>query len=285
MKRLFPFAWISLCCTLVLSSFSTEYDDPDGKAGASGAPGETTCNDTDCHNSFALNSGSGSISIASPDLTDWAYVPGTTYTISVTVAQSSINLFGLCFEALKPNGDNAGTLHTGAGTQIKNKTVGGFQRKSITHNNNTGASANSHTFTFTWTAPTTDIGTITFYVAGLAANGDDHESNDRVYSTSQQVTAASVGLIEILNNGDRMHVYPNPASSKIQFNLSDVSSLAEEAIVLDNLGKTVARFPKNTWGISGNTGLLNIDNLSGGNFTLCFTSKGRVIEHCNFIKE
>ena len=285
MKRLFPFAWISLCCTLVLSSFSTEYDDPDGKAGASGAPGETTCNDTDCHNSFALNSGSGSISIASPDLTDWAYVPGTTYTISVTVAQSSINLFGLCFEALKPNGDNAGTLHAATGTQIKNKTVGGFQRKSITHNNNTGASANSHTFTFTWTAPTTDIGTITFYVAGLAANGDDHESNDYVYSTSQEVTAASVGLFEIMNYRESIHVFPNPATSKIQFNLTAVSSLVDEAIIMDLKGNTIARFPKNTWNISGNNGLLDIDNLPFGSYTICFASKGRVIGHSTFIKQ
>ncbi|MFM7725242.1 MAG: choice-of-anchor V domain-containing protein, partial [Flavobacteriales bacterium] len=188
MKKLINLGLLGALCLIFLSSSFSLQDDPDGKAGASGAPSETTCNDTDCHNSFAVNSGSGSITISSTDLTDWAYVPGTTYTISITVEQAAINLFGLCFEALKPNGDNAGTLHAGIGTQIKNKTVGGFQRKSITHNNNTGASANTHTFTFTLDAPATDIGDITFYVAGLAANGDDHESDDRVYSTLDAVT-------------------------------------------------------------------------------------------------
>lgn len=285
MNKHFIISCIALAGVIMLTSASANYDDPNGKAGVSGGLNEETCAASGCHDSYSLNSGTGSITISSPNMTNWTYVPGTTYTISVTVAQTNINLFGLCFEALKSNGDNAGTLHAGTGTQIKNKTVGAFQRHSITHNTNTGASANTHTFTFTWDAPTTDVGNVTFSVAGLAANGNGNESGDRVYSTTQVVTSASVGLDEIMRDRESLSVFPNPASSKIQFNLTAVSSLVDEAIIMDLKGNTIARFPKNTWNISGNNGLLDIENLTLGTYTLCFASKGRVIGHSTFIKE
>lgn len=275
MKKLINLGLLGALCLIFLSSSYSLQDDPDGKAGASGAPGETTCNDTDCHNSFAVNSGTGSISISSPNLTDWAYVPGTTYTISVTVEQSAINLFGLCFEALKPNGDNAGTLHAGTGTQIKNKTIGGFQRKSITHNDNTGASANTHTFTFTWDAPTTDIGDITFYVAGLAANDNGNEIGDRVYSTSQVVTASSVGLNEIISRGLEKNLYPNPAIDQIHFTLSDFTTKPDEVRIVSLNGATVAILRSNDFMTEGNRVALPISQLAAGTYTLYFTANGK----------
>lgn len=284
MKKLISFSFpLSLCLMFLLSSYSLQ-DDPDGKAGASGAPGETTCNDTDCHNSFAVNSGDGSVTISSSDLLNWSYQPGETYTISVTVEQSAINLFGLCFEALKPNGDNAGTLHAGTGTQIKNKTIGGFQRKSITHNTNTGATANAHTFTFTWDAPATDIGDITFYVAGLAANGDDHESDDRVYSTSQVITAASVGLNEIAGSKNTILAFPNPTHHNLTFATNELSTLVNEIIIIDASGKTVLSSKKSDWQISGNNASIDIENLTTGQYTLCFVANGRVISSTGFHK-
>jgi hypothetical protein len=282
MKKLINLGLIGSLCFILLSSSYSLQDDPDGKAGASGAPGETTCNDTDCHNSFAVNSGTGSISISSPDLIDWSYVPGTTYTLSVTVEQSAINLFGLCFEALKPNGDNAGTLHAGIGTQIKNKTIGGFQRKSITHNNNTGATSNTHTFTFTWDAPTTDIGDITFYAAGLAANGDDHESDDRVYSTSQVVTASSVGLDEIARNGMEKHLFPNPASDFIHFSPAEFTISPDEVRVVALNGATVAILKNNSFSQANDRVAIPIAQLQEGTYTLYFLAQGRTIGFASF---
>lgn len=282
MKKLINLGLLGSLCLILLSSSYSMQDDPDGKAGASGAPGETTCNDTDCHNSFAVNSGTGSITISSPDLTDWAYVPGTTYTISVTVEQSAINLFGLCFEALKPNGDNAGTLHAGVGTQIKNKKVGGFQRKSITHDDNTGASANAHTFTFTWDAPATDIGDITFYVAGLAANGDDHESDDRVYSTSQVVTASSVGLDEIARNGMEKHLFPNPASDFIHFSPAEFTIVPDEVRIVALNGATVAILKNNSFSQANDRVAIPTAQLQEGTYTLYFLAQGRTIGFASF---
>ncbi|MFM2201471.1 MAG: hypothetical protein RL040_671 [Bacteroidota bacterium] len=272
---------LAMLIVFTLSSYSLQ-DDPNGKAGASGAPGETTCNTTSCHNSYTLNSGTGSITITSPDLVNWAYVPGTTYTISVTVAQTGINLFGVCFEALKPNGDNAGLLHAGVGTQIKTKTVSGFQRKSITHNTNTGATAASHTFTFTWDAPTTDIGAITFYVAGLAANGNTTEVGDRVYSTSQVVTSTSLNLNELVNSRLEKNVYPNPANDVLHASVADFAQTPDQVNILNLQGATIATRSATEWKSENNLITLPIQDLPAGTYNLIFTHKGRAVGFSKF---
>jgi hypothetical protein len=269
---------------LLFTSSQFSQDDPDGKAGVSGAPNENTCNDTDCHNSYAVNSGTGSITISSSNLTNWTYTPGTTYSITVTVAQSNINLFGLCFEALKANGDNAGTLVAGNDTQIKLKTVGGFQRKSITHDNNTGATANSHSFTFNWTAPATNIGDITFYAAGLAANDNGNELGDRVYSTSQVVSASAVGLQEIVDQQSTLDVYPNPASNAIRFKNGGLISMVDAVTIIDSNGRTILTQNKGNWQSTEQESSIDISTLKPGFYTACFSSKGRIVQHANFQK-
>jgi hypothetical protein len=282
MNRLISLGFpLAMLIVFTLSSYSLQ-DDPNGKAGASGAPGETTCNTTSCHNSYTLNSGTGSITITSPDLVNWAYVPGTTYTISVTVAQTGINLFGVCFEALKPNGDNAGLLHAGVGTQIKTKTVSGFQRKSITHNTNTGATAASHTFTFTWDAPATDIGAITFYVAGLAANGNTTELGDRVYSTSQVVTSASVGLLELSHSRIEKTVYPNPATEAVHVSLADFAQIPDQISILNLQGVMVAAISNTEWKSENNLLTIPIRDIPVGSYNLVFTQKGKAIGFAKF---
>jgi len=284
MKKILIWSSFAIACVFMLTSASSNYENPNGKAGVSGAPGEGTCADSGCHSSFALNSGTGSVTITSPDLTNWNYVPGNTYTISVTVAQTNIGLFGLCFEALKPSGDNAGTLVAGSGTQIKTKTVGGVVRRSITHNTNTGASSNSHTFTFTWDAPATDEGAITFYVSGMAANGNGNETGDRIYSTSQVVTSGTVGLDEIITGNKSLAIFPNPTTEKLLCPTTNVPSTVNEAYIVDMQGRTVMTFAKNQWSQQDNNIVFDLNSLNAGNYMLCLASKGQIVRSANFQK-
>jgi Secretion system C-terminal sorting domain/Reeler domain len=281
------FTWIfgAAMCLVLFSSSSSYSDNPNGKAGVTGAPGEQTCAKSGCHDTYTLNSGTGTVTIASPNLVNWEYTPGTTYTISVTVAQSGINLFGLCFEALQSNGDNAGTLHAGTGTQIKNLTVSGFSRHSITHNTNTGASANTHTFTFTWDAPTTDIGDVTFYVAGMTCNGNGNEAGDHVFTTSQVVTAAALGLNEMMDSKNSLSVYPNPASNLLLCPTSNMPSTATDAYIVDMQGRTVMTVAKNHWMQQDNAIAFDISSLEAGNYMLGLASNGRIIRNTQFIKK
>jgi hypothetical protein len=209
---------------ITVSAFISAFDimSDNGRAGATGSPGESTCNQANCHTGNSINAAGGSITIDAPGLVNWEYNLGVTYTINVTVARTGINLFGLGFEALTSAGANAGTLAViNSQTTTKNATVLGNSRRSIVHNLNGGASANSHTFTFKWTAPTTNIGNVTFYVAGNAANGNGSVSGDFIYNTSQVVTPiAAAGIAENYSNTLELSVFPNPVVEYVTLNYS-----------------------------------------------------------------
>jgi hypothetical protein len=201
----------------VLLSISVMSDilDKDGKAGRTGSPGEADC--TGCHSSFTVNSGPGSITISSPNLTNWQYVPGQTYQIDVTVAHAGMPLFGFGFEALRTsNNSNGGTLSisNSAETQLKSVSVGGNNRTNVVHKQNGGLSNDVHTFSFNWTAPATNIGNIMFYTAGNAANNQGDTLGDYIYKTSQLVTPFVSGIEENRNKSN-IKVYPNPATTFI----------------------------------------------------------------------
>jgi Secretion system C-terminal sorting domain/Reeler domain len=195
---------------VVLGSFTM--DDEDGKAGHVGSSGEQTCAKSTCHDSFALNSGPGTLEItsSSQEIMSGMYTPGQTYTIEVTIAQSNIGLFGFALEALNSTNNNAGTLTPGTGSQIKQAMVSGVQRKSVTHTQNSGNANNSKTWSFSWTAPTGNSATaVTFYCAADATNEDDEETGDYVY-TSMLELSPIVSTEEISINESSLVISPNP---------------------------------------------------------------------------
>ena len=180
---------IALFPIVAIGGFTAETMYSTGRAGNTGSPGESTCRA--CHTTYALNSGGGSITIQNASMPGNVYVPGQTYTMSVTVAQSGINLFGFGLEALNAAGDNGGTLNITdpASTQIKTAVAGGFTRRNVVHTTNGGAGSGSKTFNFSWTAPAVGSGNVTFYFSGIASNANTFSSGDWVYQgTSLTVT-------------------------------------------------------------------------------------------------
>lgn len=162
-----------------------------GKAGYTNSPGENNC--TSCHPG-TVNTGGGSVTISSPNLTGWIYTPGQTYTINVTVSHSGFGLFSLGFEALLPSGANAGTLviTNSVQTQIKTAFVNPNVRNNVVQKFNGGLSPDSHTFSFNWTAPVAGTGSITFYVAGMSCDIDGGVGGDFTYTASQVVNELAV---------------------------------------------------------------------------------------------
>lgn len=212
--------------------------DKDGKAGRTGSPGEFDC--TGCHTSFAVNSGPGSISISSPNLTNWEYIPGQTYQIDVTVAHAGVPLFGFGFEALRTsNNSNGGTLSitNSAQTQLKSVSVQGNNRTNVVHKENGGLSNDSHTFSFNWTAPATNIGNVMFYTAGNAANNQNDSLGDYIYKTTQLVTPFVSGLSELLNKNE-VAAYPNPANE--YFNIQSSPDNLVGAVILYTINGRIA---------------------------------------------
>ena len=263
--------------------FFAGIESDNGKAGATGSPGEQTCSQSNCHTGSANNSMGGSVALTSSDLVNWEYTPGQTYTLTATVTQQGRSLFGIGLEALLPSGANAGTLTPGTGSTIKTATISGNSRNNIVHNMNAGATANAHSFTFTWTAPATDVGPITMYFAGNAANNNAAKTGDYIYNASQVVTPAGVGISEQENSPFTFSFYPNPTTENITVNYSLEESAKVKYVIYDLTGKQVqtesaTRFP------GAQQQNIDLNNLQAGTYLLSLNVDGSVITK-RFVKK
>jgi hypothetical protein len=180
------FAWkisltvfFAVCClgSLVLAY---EFGPP---AAHTGDFAEPTC--TECHSSFPLNSGGGSLTISGVPA---QYQLGQTYPITVTIAKSGQRKWGfeLAVRAVSTR-QQAGTLVVvNADTQIQNQS--GIQYIEQTQ---TSYANSKSTWTFNWIAPSSAVGDIRFSCAGNAANGDLTQFGDFIYTTTATSSAPS----------------------------------------------------------------------------------------------
>ena len=162
--------------------------------------GGATCNQSGCHSGSALNLAGGKVQITLPGAA--TYVPGQTQKITVTVSDPVQRTWGFQLTARVQStnaqtGDlnpaDASTLVVCADDSIKSTTCpAAFNTQFIEHSGPKSGTG-SGTFTFNWTAPATDVGTVIFYAAGNAANGNGADTGDHIYTTTQQLTAAAAG--------------------------------------------------------------------------------------------
>ena len=256
-----------LLLSVVFIVFTSEMLSDNGKAGYTGSPGENKCNN--CHSSYALNSGGGSVVLTS-DMVNWQYEPGYTYNVTATVSRTGNSLFGIGLEALTTANGNAGTL-TSADyhTQIKTKTVSSVVRNNIVHTLNGGANANSMSFTFNWTAPSTNTGNVTMYYCGVAANNNGNENLDYVYNGSQLITPMTGASTSEPAEQQLFSVYPNPAtdvlniasehtgSSPMIYKLCDLSGKQVQELTLTGKSEyqlNVSSYAKGIYSLSAENG-------------------------------
>lgn len=158
--------------------------------GYSGAPGDIgSC--VQCHDTFhQANVGPGSVNLNGvPSV----YEPDQAYTLAITVQQGGRSRFGFQLTSIDVNGNRAGTFTSlGGDTQVNLITgPGGRQYIQHTEPGTTAIVSGSRTWQVRWTAPATDVGTVRFYVAGNAANGDGQNQNDYIYTNSVFSESAS----------------------------------------------------------------------------------------------
>jgi hypothetical protein len=178
-------------------------------AGVTGAPGEQTC--VICHSSFALNSGTGTVTINTPS----SYQPGQTYQISVQdqTTDQSRKRWGFELTVLDGSNNGAGTFDKTDITNVLTNDGPGFNRNYIEHNSSgtfegqTGGA----TWQFNWVAPKTDVGPVTFYVATNMANGDHNLTGDFIFTQtktipSSPITSGPPVITSIIIQGKRMFV-------------------------------------------------------------------------------
>lgn len=160
--------------------------------GRTNAPGEGVC--TECHASFALNSGGGTFAVTGAPT---QYAPNTAYTITVTINQTGQSRWGFELVALTASGQQAGTITV---TDAANTQTSVSNGKTYIKHSSAGTRSGQPgptSWSFVWTSPATDLGVITFYAAGNAADNDGSHDGDRIYTTTAQSGPPPTGIHEV----------------------------------------------------------------------------------------
>lgn len=159
-----------------------------------GAPGDQTC--ARCHLGTALNGGGGGVQLTSSS--GPTYTPGEQLVFTITITDSQARVYGFQMTA-RPDGNSttgqAGDFNAGPqqGVFCDNGRIkaGGCPASApvqfIEHNR----PFTTNTITASWTAPASDVGPVTIYVAANAANGDTRDTGDHIYTTKLQLSPAS----------------------------------------------------------------------------------------------
>lgn len=164
-------------------------------SGYTGAPNENDC--TSCHSGTSLvTSGSkwNRVRMGS-NIPSTGYLMDSTYTITLTYAETGISTFGFQLTSLSSDSSKAaGTFATtDARTQKNSGTVSGLTRNYIEHTatGNAKVGTDSTSWVFKWKAPSKNRGGIVFYVNVNAANGNGSSSGDVIYGKSFKVSQSS----------------------------------------------------------------------------------------------
>ena len=151
---------------------------PPTRTGAPGVPDQGQ-NCLSCHGPSSI----GTLVIQNLPI---QYKIGQKYTISVKLSQVGRQRWGFVLTALDQNRNRAGTLESIDGnTQVFRSG----ERQYIGHTSGGTAvgKANSNTWIFSWTAPQVNVGKISFYASGNAANNNSWTSGDNGYKTQTTI--------------------------------------------------------------------------------------------------
>ena len=158
-----------------------------------GAPGDNAAACTFCHTGTALNGGGGSIQLISSE--GASYTPGQKQTLTLTINDSKARVYGFQMSAridgnavLGQAGDFTEGLHQlilcDNGTPKPSQGCPANQSVQFIEHIQP---LTTNTINVTWTAPSTNVGTVTIYVAANAANGDANFTGDHIYTSKLQL--------------------------------------------------------------------------------------------------
>jgi len=194
-----------------------EYGPNPGYSGVPGENGGATCATSGCHVGTPLNAGGGSVTVTFPG--GMTYTPGVTQHLKVTIADRAQRAWGFELTARQASSVStvAGTFastdnHTrlmcshpdlfifqplpfnGPGSQVcDSASTLQYIEHSIDGYNATKGTTGSATYEFDWTPPASNVGNITIYVAGNAANGDLQPTGDHIYSATYTLAPSAAG--------------------------------------------------------------------------------------------
>jgi len=196
MKRTIRFAQWLVVCTTPLAIFAFSSGPPIKRTGAA-VDGGINC--TACHRDGPpANQGGGRVTIRAN-----AYTPGVKQNISVEVSDPVALRWGFQITARRVSDETkqAGTFTANANVRVRCDPDGRdapcngvLEFASHTRPATIGGQGGAKTFNIEWTPPGTDVGEIIFYAAGNAANNNNVNTGDHIYTTSVKIASAGCTL-------------------------------------------------------------------------------------------
>lgn len=186
-NRFIVFCTLTICAIWCLYSVQIYARSGGPPAGVTGAPGQSTCNQSFCHTGNSIDESGGSLSISNVPAN---YELNKDYPITVTISRSGQSRWG--FElAVLADADSmqAGVITLTDETNTQLVTSGGINYIMHTSTGTNRGEDGPSSWSFTWTSPETDIGSVKFYAAGNAANNNGSTSGDFIYTDSEQAGA------------------------------------------------------------------------------------------------
>ena len=228
-----------------------------GGAGSfnSSSPTQNVC--AMCHNG---SNGSGSATISGLPT---SYTPGgAAIPVTVTVNDSNFNTWGFQLNARLASNLNTlgGTFAAGSTSNVSSGAVEG--------------SGSSNSFSFMWTPPATAVGTVNFYLSGLATSSTS--SND-FYSSTATVTQAAAAMPDF-------SLSASPSSVSIAQGTSKTSAITVTPTngFTGTVTYTTSTLPSGvTASFSGNTATFAASSSAavGGPTTVTITGKSGSLSH------
>ncbi len=206
-------------------------------AGLAGAPGESNnmaC--TMCHNGSTLDgSQENALTVLNAQFQPvTSYNPGDTYTVSIQMASNPTKK-GFSSTALDGTDAMAGAfVGSGLGGTVDYQDL---SRDYVTHTATSNTDAQT-AWLWTWTAPTTNVGDVTFYVATNSANDDGATSGDMIY-LSQHVIGSVANVKEEEISLNSFNAGYNPTSNAVTVDFTSLTSGVMSFNMVDMNGKSV----------------------------------------------
>jgi uncharacterized protein (TIGR03437 family) len=149
-----------------------------------------------CHRGADVNDGRGRITITASN-----YSPGVKQMIRVRVEHPDAMRWGFEITARLESDQTkqAGSFTAGGEIRVACAPSGvapcGGNLEFATHNatSNSPGTREGRTWELEWTPPDTNAGSVVFYAAGNAANGNNANSGDFIYTTSVSIAASTPG--------------------------------------------------------------------------------------------
>ena len=208
MKNIYSLYIILLSLILTGLLFAGTVKHEGSLGGKTGSPGDNLTNCSICHPTSSHYM-SGWIRSNIPDL---GYIAGETYTIETVCWLTGRIKYGFELTAEDQYGNKVGQfiVSVNGETKLINENT------AITHTA-LGTNANGYNtkrWTFQWIAPTTDVDSITFYAATIAADFNGITSGDTAFHSSLTVKKSSMSIPNEIKK-QTFTISPNPSSGQL----------------------------------------------------------------------